>query len=106
MIWSMGDPEEGWAWFDTSHQSTEPEENSGQIDIDLLRIYSRVFRSEDGRRILRHLRTITLNRALGPSVSEPTLRHLEGQRQLVIFIEALAERGGDFAQMKDLTRGA
>lgn len=46
-----------------------------------------------GRRLLQYLRSITVERTLGPGVDDAHLRHLEGQRQLVQHLSTLIERG-------------
>lgn len=55
--------------------------------------FSRIFGTATGRTALRHLRLMTIERTLSPSASDASLRHLEGQRQLVSYICALVERG-------------
>ena len=55
--------------------------------------FARTFGTEPGRIALQHLRLITIERSLGPMASDASLRHLEGQRQLVSYICALVERG-------------
>ena len=56
-------------------------------------LFARVFRGDDGARALAHLRALTLDRALGPDAPPDALRHLEGQRALVLHLLALVERG-------------
>ncbi|MCE2510388.1 MAG: hypothetical protein J4G10_05360 [Alphaproteobacteria bacterium] len=81
----------GWHWFDGTNPSDE-------TDKDVLRetaeACARVFRSPDGQAVLQHLTALTLGRHLGPNASDATLRHLEGQRQLVGHLIAMIERGG------------
>ncbi|WNK00125.1 hypothetical protein L2D14_01545 [Thalassospiraceae bacterium LMO-JJ14] len=60
---------------------------------ELALIAARCFQGADGRRLLAYLRTITLERALGPDSGDAHLRHLEGQRQLVSHLQVLIERG-------------
>lgn len=60
---------------------------------ELALIAARCFQGADGRRLLTYLRTITLERALGPDSGDAHLRHLEGQRQLVSHLQVLIERG-------------
>jgi len=62
-------------------------------DPELAKATARCFRGQDGERVLQHLRSITLLRALGPQSSDNMLRHIEGQRQLVTYIGGLIERG-------------
>lgn len=61
---------------------------------DLAAAYARCFADADGRRVLEHLNSLTLRRALGPEAPESMLRHLEGQRALVATILGLVARGG------------
>lgn len=60
---------------------------------DAAQVFARVFRGDDGRRALGVLRALTLDRALGPDAPPEALRHLEGQRALVLHLLALVERG-------------
>ena len=55
--------------------------------------FARCFAGPDGARALAHLRALTIERRLPPTVSEAELRHLEGQRALVAHIIALVARG-------------
>jgi len=59
----------------------------------LARQTARLFASPEGEALLAHLRKITLDRCLGPDSGEPALRHLEGQRHLVLHLLSLAARG-------------
>lgn len=60
---------------------------------DIARCYARCFATADGARVLADLEAATLGRVLGPSADEATLRHLEGQRALVMRLRALIARG-------------
>ncbi len=60
---------------------------------DLPGIAARCFRGPDGRQLLAYLRAITVERTLGPGADAATLRHLEGQRQLVQHLTTLIDRG-------------
>ncbi|MCL2338922.1 MAG: hypothetical protein FWC51_03135 [Proteobacteria bacterium] len=55
--------------------------------------YARAFSTADGKKVLAHLRGITIERFVGPDASPAALRTLEGQRALVHQIESLIERG-------------
>lgn len=55
--------------------------------------FARCFSSADGRRVLDHLRSLTIERRLPVDVSEAALRHIEGQRHLVASIHALVAAG-------------
>ncbi len=57
------------------------------------RAFARCFSGRDGRIVLAYLRSVTVERALGPDAEAAALRHLEGQRQLVGRMTALAARG-------------
>jgi len=60
---------------------------------ELARAFARALSGRDGEIVRAHLRRLTLERALGPEAEAAALRHLEGQRALVVRIEALAARG-------------
>lgn len=60
--------------------------------------FARCLSGADGRRVLDHLRAMTLHRALGPAAPDAALRHLEGQRALVAHVLALVVRGGGAIQ--------
>lgn len=86
----------GWSWFDAG----EAPQDDAVAEFDLpdagrtVRLaYARCFAGPDGEKVLDHLRTLTLHRALGPDASAQTLRHMEGQRQLVTYILAQVKRG-------------
>jgi len=92
---------QGWSWFD---REASPEDEAGQPsdagDLPdpgrtLRQAYARCFSGAEGEQVLAHLRAITLERALGPGAPDQTLRHIEGQRQLVSYITQLTERGRD-----------
>ncbi|MAN81492.1 MAG: hypothetical protein CMM77_13730 [Rhodospirillaceae bacterium] len=57
------------------------------------RLAARCFRGADGTAVLDYLKTLTLDRALGPDAPDATLRHLEGQRQLVRHLIHLIDQG-------------
>lgn len=63
------------------------------IDDELAHAFARCFSSDDGKRVLQHLRALTLERVVAPSAPNAVLRHVEGQRQLVAYIGALVARG-------------
>ena len=65
---------------------------------DLEQIYARTFSGASGKRVLEHLRKITIERALGPDADDAHLRFIEGQRSLVHQIESLVLRGRGGAQ--------
>ncbi|MEI6987319.1 MAG: hypothetical protein WCK65_14450 [Rhodospirillaceae bacterium] len=75
----------GWAWLSVA--PVVPGSN------DLATAFARCFGDEDGQRVLGHLRALTLERTLGPDAPDNALRHLEGQRQLVLAIQTLVARG-------------
>lgn len=81
----MSAGENPWPW------ATEPRADAVQDTLALAA--ARIFSGADGEQLARYLRAITLDRALGPDATIAQLRHLEGQRQLVRHVLALAERG-------------
>ena len=60
---------------------------------DMEIIYARTFNTPHGRKVIEHLRSITIERFLGADATEAQLRSLESQRSLVHKIESLIERG-------------
>jgi hypothetical protein len=86
----MESAESGW---DGLAPSSAP--SGGAESALLARQAARLFASPDGAALLAHLRSITLDRCLGPHSGESALRHLEGQRHLVLHLLSLAARGRD-----------
>lgn len=60
---------------------------------DMALNYARCFGTPAGRTVLAHLRKITIERPLGPNVSDDELRWVESQRALVRTIESQVARG-------------
>lgn len=80
----MADPASGWSWFDAAGFAGTD---------DTAAAVARCLATPDGARLLAVLRALSLDRALGPDATDAALRHLEGQRALVITLLALAARG-------------
>lgn len=74
---------EGWSWFSENRPASD----------EMAGVFARCFSSPDGLRVLGFLKAMTLERALGPEANDAALRHLEGQRQLVVTLLALVARG-------------
>lgn len=89
----MPKDEKGWAWFQDA--TTPPSAGTHESEREIAVAAARCFRGRDGERVLAYLRAMTLDRALGPGASDTLLRHMEGQRQLVVHITALVQRGRD-----------
>jgi hypothetical protein len=77
----------GWSPFE------DLDEHAAAGSSEIASIAAGVFSKASGRRVLEHLRTITTATALPPSASDAALRHLEGQRALVLYLERLIEQG-------------
>ena len=60
---------------------------------ELNKQYARLFATSDGRAVLAHLRRITLDRPLGPDLSDNQLRWIAAQGALVHKIETLIQGG-------------
>lgn len=60
---------------------------------DVARAAAMCFRGGDGEVVLDYLRGLTLGRTLGPGADDRLLRHLEGQRQLVVHLIQLVDAG-------------
>lgn len=65
---------------------------------DIEKQYARFFSGPDGKQVLNHLRTITIERILGPNVSNDELRWWAAQNALVHQIENLINRGNNPTQ--------
>lgn len=83
----------GWDWFAGKAAPLPGSPDPAAAERDFHRAFARCFSSPDGARVLAHLRAMTIERAVGPDVSDAQLRHLEGQRQLIAYVLALIERG-------------
>jgi hypothetical protein len=84
----MSRPEAGWTWLDIPAGP-----HGGEAALLLARQTARLFASPDGEAVLQHLKAMTIDRSLGPEAGDNALRHLEGQRHLVLHLLALAARG-------------
>jgi hypothetical protein len=65
---------------------------AGNVTNQLAQAYRRAFASADGQAVLDDLRDRT-RQALPPGVSDAALRHIEGQRYIVQWIERQIVRG-------------
>ena len=84
----------GWPWLaDGAGAAGEASADSGEAGQSLAIAFARCFATPEGRRVLQQLRAWTLERAVGPAVSDAHLRHLEGQRQLVAQVLMLIREG-------------
>ena len=88
----MSSASQGWDWFDADQSGAEAPLSSVAGDAEWATVFARCFVTADGRQVLDHLRRLT-ERALGPQASEALLRYVEGQRQMVLYIEALVAKG-------------
>lgn len=76
-----------WADLDQIQQEAPPELEA------IERAYVRAFSTNDGARVLAHLRSLFLDRRFGPDSSDAMLRHAEGGRGVVDHILATIKRG-------------
>ena len=56
-------------------------------DDTISRNLNSVFKTPNGKAVLKYLRSITIESVQGPNASDAELRHLEGQRYLVGVVE-------------------
>ena len=84
----MSRPEAGWTWLDAPAAL-----HGDEAALLLARQAARLFATPDGEAVLRHLKAMTVDRCLAPEAGDNALRHLEGQRHLVLHLLALAARG-------------
>lgn len=83
---------EGWDWFEPAGASPDDVAAAHEAETELVRAFGGCFCGSHGSLVLRHLRSLTLDRVLGPESPDTLLRYVEGQRQLVAYICALVER--------------
>lgn len=57
------------------------------------KLFARAFRGQDGEKMMKYLYSITFERFFGPETGEATLRFAEGQKAIVMHIEALIKTG-------------
>ncbi len=85
--------DKGWDWFEAGNSSVADESEREEANRTLAVAFARCFQGAEGKQALDYLRTITVERILGPNASDAMLRHAEGQRQLVAHITQLVDRG-------------
>jgi hypothetical protein len=75
-------------WSELERQAEPPQEPR-----ELQYAFARAFRGPDGLQVLDHLQRLTIGRALAATATPDQLRHLEGQRELVLYILNMINRG-------------
>ena len=63
--------------------------------IDIEKEYARIFSSASGKQVLKHLRSITVERIVGQNVTNDELRWWAAQNALVHQIENFVKRGNN-----------
>ena len=71
----------------SDHMGVENFPRSKEDDEIISRNINSVFKTPNGKAVLKYLRSITIESVQGPNASDAELRHLEGQRYLVGLIE-------------------
>ena len=64
-----------------------------QDEENLNTLFYKMFNTTGGSEILKHLKSLTLEAVAGPEISDPHLRHLEGQRYIVGLIQRRVNKG-------------
>jgi hypothetical protein len=85
---------EDWPQLQPADEPGLPGEDHAADGEDTAAAFARCFATPDGQRVLAELRRVAFGRMFGPDASEATLRHAEGQKQLVAFILSCVRRGG------------
>jgi len=88
----MSHTDDEWTWLSLQPRTNQPPP-SHEADTALAKCFTRTFEHDDGARVLAHLRSLTRERVLGPETPDSVLRHVEGQRGLVAYMERLIARG-------------
>jgi hypothetical protein len=65
---------------------------------DIEKQYARVFSGVSGKQVLSHMRSLTIERILGPNVTNDDLRWWAAQSAFVHQIETLINRGNNPTQ--------
>lgn len=60
---------------------------------DLERAFTRLFSTDDGKKVLSYLHAVTFMRAAGMDTPDSVLRYMEGQRALLAMILRMIDRG-------------
>ena len=60
---------------------------------DIQHAMVRLSGTADGKKVLEHLKSRTLNRTLGPDATTQELWYLEGQRAMIAYLDNLIEQG-------------
>lgn len=90
----MTNPSSDWMWSSRDGQTdVETASRNRPSPQDVAVLAARCFRGADGEKLLGYLRSLTLDRVLGADADDRALRHLEGQRQLVLHLITLINRG-------------
>ena len=66
-----------------------------ESETDIARVYAQLFTSPAGKRVLNHLKQRYLYRPGDPAMSVASLRHAQGQRDCVLTMLRMIERGRD-----------
>lgn len=61
--------------------------------FDIAKIFTKVLNTEDGEKLMKYLRKITIERILSYKSDEKELYYVEGQRNLIKLMERLIEKG-------------
>ncbi|MEZ5823462.1 MAG: hypothetical protein R3C97_01575 [Geminicoccaceae bacterium] len=80
---SMDGGRSGWSWFENREDTQS--ENDGLRDL-----FEATFATRPGRIVLAHLRQLFIERRVPPSATDAELRHVEGARAAIAYIERLA----------------
>ena len=73
----------GWSWFDSAPPAAVEDET-------LAKAAGACFAGRDGELVLRHLRSVFLDRRVPPHATDAMLRHVEGQRCAIDYLTRLA----------------
>ena len=71
----------------------KPQDRNRSELREVEKAFARLFSTDDGRKVLSHLQSITFERALGAGSPDQHLRYIEGQRALVAKVLRLIDRG-------------
>jgi len=89
----MRDKPAGWHWFDDVAGAAPKGDANITEQRELAVAAAHCLSGPEGTRVMTHLKQMTRERHLSADCSNRVLRHLEGQRFLVTYLETLVQRG-------------
>lgn len=93
----------GWvmSWEDLEAKRSGYDANRAKAEAqsdEIATMFSGVFDTPAGKKLLDWLKAQTINQIGGPDVSSDVLRHMEGQRYVVALMDMYVKRGREVSK--------